>query len=106
MAASEQDMHTLAIDIGGTGLKASVLDRAGKMLVERVIAPTPYPCTPKILLNALADLIAPLPGFQRVSVGFPGVVRDGVVLTAPHFGNGIVFDGAKHLRLGPANLLF
>jgi len=82
---SPAKVSTLSIDIGGTGLKASVLDRTGKMLVDRVRVATPYPCTPKILLKALADLIAPLPPFDRISVGFPGVIRDGRTLTAPHF---------------------
>lgn len=78
-------ISTLSIDIGGTGLKASVLDRTGKMLVDRVRVATPYPCSPKTLLKALADLVAPLPPFDRISVGFPGVIRDGRILTAPHF---------------------
>lgn len=81
------NVSTLSIDIGGTGLKASVLDSAGKMLVDRVRVATPYPCSPKILLKALADLVAPLPPFDRISVGFPGVIRDGRTLTAPHFGD-------------------
>jgi polyphosphate glucokinase len=84
---SPAEISTLTIDIGGTGLKASVLDRAGKMLVDRVRVATPYPCPPAIMLRALADLIAPLPPFDRVSVGFPGVVRDGKIVTAPHFGD-------------------
>src|SRR5665647_1997567 len=54
---SPAKVSTLSIDIGGTGLKASVLDRTGKMLVDRARVATPYPCTPKILLQALADLI-------------------------------------------------
>jgi polyphosphate glucokinase len=78
--------QTLVIDIGGTGLKASVLDRAGRMLVKRIRVATPYPCPPAILVRALADLVAPLPAFDRISVGFPGVIRDGRVLSAPHFG--------------------
>jgi polyphosphate glucokinase len=81
-----QGPHTLAIDIGGTALKASVLDRHGRMIVERVRMPTPYPCSPKVLLRSLAMLTAPLPGFDRTSIGFPGVVRGGLVVTAPHFG--------------------
>lgn len=76
---------TLAIDIGGTGLKASVLDEAGKMMEKHVRVPTPYPCTPDILIEALDGLTAPLSSYDRVSVGFPGVIRDGRVVTAPHF---------------------
>lgn len=77
--------RTLSIDVGGTGLKASVLDGAGRMLVERVRVPTPDPCPPSVLLRALAGLVAPLPPAERIAVGFPGVIRDGRVLTAPHF---------------------
>lgn len=76
---------TLAIDIGGTGLKASLLDSRGRLLTDRVRVKTTYPCPPDRLVDALATLVAGLHGFDRVSAGFPGVVRKGVVLTAPHF---------------------
>lgn len=103
-------IDTLAIDIGGTGLKASVLDGAGKMLTDSVRVATPYPCPPPILLNALVDLVAPLPPFARISIGFPGVIHDGKVITAPHFGNKIWKEfplaAALSKRLGkPARLL-
>jgi polyphosphate glucokinase len=76
---------TLAIDVGGTALKASVLDTQGCMLVENLRMQTPHPCDPETLLSTLADLVAPLPPYDRISMGFPGVVRDGYILTAPHF---------------------
>jgi polyphosphate glucokinase len=75
---------TLSIDIGGSKLKASVLGPDGAMLVDRVRVPTPYPLPPERLVEALADLVAPLPPYDRISVGFPGVVREGVVRTAPN----------------------
>ena len=81
----EQPLTTLAIDIGGTGLKASVLDSTGKMECDRVRVPTPYPLSPQKLVIVLEDLIKPLPPFDRVSVGFPGMVRGGQILSAPHF---------------------
>ncbi|MBI3456779.1 MAG: ROK family protein [Candidatus Rokubacteria bacterium] len=80
-------MRTLAIDIGGTGLKASVLDEEGKMLVDRVRVETPVGSPPDGIVEALAKLVEPLPAFDRVSVGFPGVVRVGKVLTAPNLGH-------------------
>jgi polyphosphate glucokinase len=86
---SEDDPRTLAIDVGGTGLKASVLDAAGRMLVKRVRVPTPDPCRPATLLRAIAGLVAPLPPSERISIGFPGVIRDGRVVTAPHFGTAV-----------------
>lgn len=76
---------TLAFDIGGTGLKASVLDASGAMLVDRARVPTKYPMPPQKLVDALVGLTSELPAFDRVSAGFPGMVRAGRVLTAPHF---------------------
>jgi polyphosphate glucokinase len=75
---------TLALDIGGTGLKASLLDEQGEMVTEKAQIPTPHPCPPDLFLQSLDELIAPLPKFDRVSVGFPGVVRKGRILTAPN----------------------
>jgi polyphosphate glucokinase len=76
--------RTLAIDIGGTGLKAILLDCDGSPLTDRARVLTPRPATPKAVLSALLSLIAPLGEFERVSVGFPGVVIDGVIRTAPN----------------------
>jgi len=80
-----QAPFTLSIDIGGTGLKASVLDATGAMVADRVAVKTTYPCPPSKLIADLAALIAPLPPAARVSAGFPGMVRNGIVLSAPHF---------------------
>lgn len=77
---------TLAIDIGGTGLKASVLDENGEMLTDRVRVETPQPASPAVIVDALTKLVAPLPAYGRVSVGFPGVVRKGKIVTAPNLG--------------------
>lgn len=74
----------LAIDIGGTGLKAAVINEKGQMLAERVRVPTPHPCPPKVLLENVKGMVAGLPAFDRISIGFPGVVREGKVLTAPN----------------------
>ncbi len=76
---------TLAFDVGGTGLKASVLDGRGEMVAEKVRVPTAYPMPPDRLVGALADLAHRLPAADRVAVGFPGMVRRGRVLSAPHF---------------------
>ena len=79
--------RTLAIDVGATGLKAALLDVKGKMIGDRVRVPTPARCAPAVLVREVAALVAPLGAFDRISVGFPGVVRDGVVLTAPNLGS-------------------
>lgn len=77
------DVRTLAVDVGGSGIKASVLDAAGVLLVDRVRMDTPYPCPPELLVTSIVELIAPLPPAHRASVGFPGLVRDGRVIEVP-----------------------
>lgn len=80
-------LRTLAIDIGGTGVKAALLDDAGKIIGERQRVPTPTkPVTPEELIGAIDRAVAPLGDFDRVSVGFPGYVRDGRIITAPNLG--------------------
>ena len=76
---------TLAVDIGGTSLKASLLDREGVMLVEPTSVATEYPCHPEGLIAAVRQLADRVPTFDRVSVGFPGTIRQGTVRSAPHF---------------------
>lgn len=77
--------YTLAIDIGGTGLKAAVLDANGKLVGQRARIPTTYPCPPRLLVAMLVKLTQSLPPFERVTAGFPGMVREGKILSAPHF---------------------
>jgi polyphosphate glucokinase len=94
---------TLAIDIGGTGLKACVLDPEGAMLTDRVRLDTPEHCSPELMIKTLAILVAPLPAYDRVSVGFPGVVRRGIVITAHNLGTqawkGFELDQALNRKL-------
>ena len=102
--------RTLAIDVGASGLKASVLNSRGRMVHERIRIKTPKPCPPGVLVRNLCRLVAPLPEFDRISVGFPGFVRAGRVLTAPNLGADTAWKGyrlaaALQRRLGkPARL--
>jgi polyphosphate glucokinase len=79
-------MRTLAVDVGGTHVKASVLDAAGKLLHEEVQLDTPRDLTPDRLVAMIDQLATAMPEFDRISVGFPGVVRRGVVRTAANLG--------------------
>jgi polyphosphate glucokinase len=82
-AAWPRDVSTLAVDVGGSGIKASVLDAAGELLVDRVRIDTPYPCPPELLVASIVELVADLPSAHRASVGFPGLVREGRVIEVP-----------------------
>jgi polyphosphate glucokinase len=102
--ASSGRTRTLAIDVGGTGLKASIVDDAGRLLTDRARVDTPIGAPPKEIVQALVQLVQPLGPYDRVSVGFPGVVREGRVLTAPNLGNkgwkGFDLAGALSKALG------
>jgi polyphosphate glucokinase len=96
--------RTLALDVGASGLKASVIDEAGGLLTDRVRIDTPVGSPPPELVKALTRLVAPLGSFDRVSVGFPGVVRNGRVFTAANLDNkgwkGFDLAGALGQALG------
>jgi polyphosphate glucokinase len=91
--------RTLAVDVGGTGIKAIIHGANGKPLTKRVRIPTPHHATPKNVVAIIQQLAASLGAFDRVSVGFPGVVREGKLLTAPNLGAGWAgFDLSGELK--------
>jgi polyphosphate glucokinase len=101
---------TLGVDIGGTNLKASVLDRDGRLLVDRTKTATPVPATPAAVLRRLGEMAAGFPSFDRISIGFPGVVKGGTVITAPNLGTGSwagfkLIDAASDQFRVPARML-
>lgn len=76
---------TLAIDCGGGGIKATVLDGDGAVAVQPVRAATPYPLPPARLLSVISSLAHQLPPADRVTMGMPGMMRHGVVVSTPHY---------------------
>ena len=100
----------LCIDVGGTGLKAAVIAPSGKYLVKRHRIKTPKHRKPRHIVKVLTELAAPMGGFDHVTIGFPGVVKDGRVIIAPHFGTrdwkGFDLAGVMRKKLGkPVKLL-
>ncbi|MFT3774249.1 MAG: ROK family protein [Minicystis sp.] len=77
-------MRTLTIDIGGTGIKGIVLDVEGAPLTERHRELTPQPALPEAVLATIDTIVQRLGEFDRISIGFPGVVHEGVTKTAPN----------------------
>ncbi|MDH5776026.1 MAG: ROK family protein, partial [Nitrospirota bacterium] len=75
---------TLAIDIGGSGIKGILLSPTGQPIGERQRITTPQPSTPKAVLASITELVKEMGTFDRVSVGFPGVIQQGHVKTAPN----------------------
>jgi polyphosphate glucokinase len=90
---------TLAIDIGGSGLKMQALSPEGKPISDRLRVPTPEPATTTAILAGLDELKVSVPLFDRVSIGFPGVIKEGKTLTAANLDPGwIGFPLAKTLE--------
>jgi polyphosphate glucokinase len=103
MANDNKKKTTLAIDIGGTGIKAILLDDNANPLSERMRVETPRPATPHAVVEALLALVAPVTGYDRVSVGFPGVVVAGTVRRAPNLDGpwrGFPLKRVLHMKLG------
>ena len=101
---------TLAIDIGGSNLKAALLDGNGAMVGKRVRVPTMHPSPPDKVVPALVELVKQLGPYDRVSVGFPGLIKNAVVQTAPNLGTkdwaGFDLAGALQAQLGkPVRML-
>lgn len=76
---------TLSIDCGGGGIKGSVLDGSGNLRAQPVRAVTPYPLPPSRLIALIQSLADQLPAAERVTVGVPGMIRHGIVVSTPHY---------------------
>ena len=103
MNKENQLIQTLAVDIGGSGVKIMILDARGNPLTERSRLKTPQPPKPEAIIEAIVNLAEKQPDYQRVAVGFPGVVQQGITKTAVNLDRDwIGFDLAKTLsqRLG------
>jgi len=102
--AAPRAIRTLAIDVGGSHLKAAVVDETGRLITAPVRVDTPGGSSPDAIVGTLVRLVGPLGAYDRVSVGFPGVVRAGRILTAPNLGNdawkGFDLDTALTKALG------
>ncbi|MBC2600453.1 polyphosphate--glucose phosphotransferase [Puniceicoccus vermicola] len=76
-------MKAIGIDIGGSRIKAAVVDTDdGSLITKRQRIDTPRPATPSAIIDACGEVLETFGDISPVGVGFPGVVRDGKVLTA------------------------
>ena len=94
-------MQALGIDIGGTGIKGSVVETAtGELLEERFRVDTPYPATPEAVLAAVREVHAHFRWKNGpVGCGYPGVVRRNTVHTAANLDASFIgFDLGSAIR--------
>jgi polyphosphate glucokinase len=105
-----QSQLTLVFDIGGSHLKAGILSPAGALLGRPNQVVTPHPAKPEDVVEALLGMAKQLVPYDRVTIGFPGVVRADYVVTAPNLGTGLwrgfKLAGIIHERLAkPVRML-
>jgi polyphosphate glucokinase len=73
----------IGVDVGGSGVKAGVVDiEAGKLISDRLRVDTPEPSTPSAVVAAVKELVDQLEAPGPIGVGFPTVIRQGWVYTA------------------------
>ncbi len=78
-------MEFLGIDVGGSSIKAGVVDvAAGRITGEIASLPTPRPSDPEAVMKVVAALGAKLPSSGPVGFAFPSVVQKGKARTAAH----------------------
>ena len=88
---------TLSIDCGGSFIKSCVLDQEGTMHAAPSRVETPYPLSTDRFLDTLSEIANSLPQAFRATVGIPGMIRNGVVVSTPHYIN----EAGPHTRLSP-----
>ena len=79
-------MKILTIDIGGSHVKATILNAAGDTISDYARLATPQPSTPENILKTIQDLVKNFTEYDKISAGFPGFVKQGVIKTAPNLG--------------------
>lgn len=75
--------HVLGIDIGGSGMKAAVVDTStGEFVTDKHRIETPQPATPAAMAEVARQLATHFEWSGPIGVGFPGVVQGGFIRTA------------------------
>ena len=76
-------MEVLGIDIGGSGMKAAVVDlKTGEFVSERKRFKTPQPATPEAMMQTLVKLQKHFKWSGAIGCGFPAAIIAGTVKTA------------------------
>ena len=84
MKTTPEQLKVLSLDIGGSHIKGTILNQKGELQMDYEKVVTPSPATPENLIKSIKTLVKDFPKYDRISAGFPGYVKDGVVKTAPN----------------------
>ena len=92
MKKTTSQLKILSIDIGGSHIKATILNKKGELKMDYDKIPTPAPASPDNVIKAIKTLVKNFPAYDKISVGFPGYVKNGVIKTAPNLGTKLWAD--------------
>jgi polyphosphate glucokinase len=97
MSDEPRPRRSIGVDVGGSGIKAAVVDvGTGALVSERLRVPTPVPSTPDKVMASIGRLVKRLTKANElepdvpVGLGIPGVTIGGRVLTAANIDAGWV----------------
>lgn len=101
MAQVQKTAHVLTIDIGGSHVKATIVDENGNLLFDYKKIDTPSLATPEAIMTAIKTLTIDFPAYDLISAGFPGYIKEGIVKTAPNLGTKLWenIDFSKNLTI-------
>jgi polyphosphate glucokinase len=74
----------IGVDVGGSGIKAALVDLATGAAAGRIRVETPQPATPDAVASTVATLVGQLDAEGPIGCTLPAVVVGGTVRTAAH----------------------
>jgi polyphosphate glucokinase len=99
---SSTNENILSVDIGGSKIKATLLSAEGALLTDYKKLPTPEPASPEKVIETILQLAKNFKDYSKVSVGFPGYIKNGIVSTAPNLNTQLWKDVNLTKRLSDA----
>lgn len=91
--APEPSAEVLGFDVGGSGIKAGVVDLAtGRLVTERMRYPTPQPATPVAVTKLISAMTDEFSWRGTVGVAVPAIVRNGVIYSAANIDKAWIGD--------------
>jgi len=103
-------MKALGCDIGGSSVKSAIVDTDTALLLsEPIVTRLPDKPTPDTLGECLAAIIRNHSWTGPLGIGYPGVVKRGITLTAAHVDDSFIgidwYSQVRRLTPGPVALI-
>lgn len=97
----------LGFDIGGTGIKAALVDvNAGKLVRDRIKFLTPEPSDPASVVQVVKQLISHFKYKGPIGCGFPAIIHHGVAKSAANIDEGWLNLNIEHFFYQETGLAF